>query len=60
MDKGKILLLDLGHSDGETNRLIRSLAVTGLELAMRRRRNRKRWNLTSEVEYTHKLLRSRM
>ena len=28
MDEGKILLLDLGHSDGETNRLIRSLVVT--------------------------------
>ena len=46
MDEGKILLLDLGHSDGETNRLIGSLMVTGLELAMRRRRNRKLWNLT--------------
>jgi hypothetical protein len=43
---GKILLLDLGRSDGETNRLIGSLMVTGLELAMRRRRNRKLWNLT--------------
>jgi hypothetical protein len=46
MDEGKILLLDLGHSDGETNRLIGSLMVTGLELAMRRRKNRKLWNLT--------------
>jgi len=46
MDEGKILLLDLGHSDGETNRLIGSLVVTGLELAMRRRRNRRLWNLT--------------
>jgi len=46
MDQGKILLLDLGHSDGETNRLIGSLVVTGLELAMRRRRNHKLWNLT--------------
>jgi hypothetical protein len=46
MDEGKILLLDLGHSDGETNRLIGSLVVTGLELAMRRRQNRKLWNLT--------------
>lgn len=46
MDEGKILILDLGHSDGETNRLIGSLVVTGLELAMRRRRNRKLWNLT--------------
>lgn len=46
MDEGKILLLDLGRSDGETSRLIGSLVVTGLELAMRRRRNRKLWNLT--------------
>jgi hypothetical protein len=46
MDEGKILLIDLGHSDGETNRLIGSLMVTGLELAMRRRQNRKLWNLT--------------
>jgi len=46
MDEGKILLLDLGHSDGETNRLIGSLVVTGLELAMRRRRSHKLWNLT--------------
>jgi hypothetical protein len=33
--EGKILLLDLGRSDGETNRLIGSLVVTGLEMAMR-------------------------
>ena len=46
IDEGKILLLDLGRSDGETNRLIGSRVVTGLELAMRRRRNRKLWNLT--------------
>ena len=46
MDKGKILILDLGHCDSETNRLIGSLVVTGLELAMRRRRNRNLWNLT--------------
>jgi hypothetical protein len=46
MDEGKVLLLDLGRSDGETNRLIGSLVVTGLEMAMRRRRNRKLWNLT--------------
>ena len=45
-DESKILLLDLGRSDGEANRLIGSLVVTGLELAMRRRRNRKLWNLT--------------
>ena len=46
MDEGKILLLDLGHCDSETNRLIGSLVVTGLELAMRRRRKRTLWNLT--------------
>lgn len=46
MDEGKILILDLGHCDGETNRLIGSLVVTGLELAMRRRRKRYLWNLT--------------
>jgi hypothetical protein len=46
MDEGEILLLDLGRSDGKTNRLIGSLLVTGLELAMRRWRNRKLWNLT--------------
>ena len=45
-DEGKILLLDLGRSDGKTNRLIGSLVVTGLELAMRRRRNRYLCNLT--------------
>jgi hypothetical protein len=44
--EGKVLLLDLGRSDGETNRLIGSLVVTGLEMAMRRRRNRRLWNLT--------------
>jgi len=46
MDEGKILLLDLGHSDGETNRLIGTLVTTGLERAMRRRRTRELWNLT--------------
>lgn len=46
MDSGKILLLDLGRSDLETNKLIGSLIVTGLELAMRRRRNRNLFNLT--------------
>ncbi len=35
MDEGKILLLDLGHSDRETNWLIGSLVITDLELAMR-------------------------
>jgi hypothetical protein len=51
MDEGKILPLDLGRSDEETNRLIGRLVVTGLELAMWRRRNRKLWNLTSEIKY---------
>jgi hypothetical protein len=46
MDEGRVLLLDLDRSDGETNRLIGSLVVTGLEMAMRRRQNRKLWNLT--------------
>jgi hypothetical protein len=46
MDEGRVLLLDLGRSDGETNRLIGNLVSTGLELAMRRRKNRKLWNLT--------------
>jgi hypothetical protein len=46
MDEKKILLLDLGHSDGETNKLIGSLVTTGLERAMRRRRKRNLWNLT--------------
>ena len=46
MDEGKVLLLDLGRADGETNRLIGNLVSTGLELAMRRRTNRKLWNLT--------------
>jgi hypothetical protein len=46
MDEGKILLLDLGHCDGETNRLIGSLVTTGLERAMRRRKKRTLWNLT--------------
>jgi hypothetical protein len=46
MDEGKILLLDLGRSDGETNHLIGNLVTTGLELAMRRRKTRELWNLT--------------
>ena len=46
MDEGSILMLDLGRSDLETNRLIGSLVVTGLELAMRRRKERTLWSLT--------------
>ncbi len=45
MDGKKILLLDLGRSDGETNRLIGSLVTTGLERAMRRRRKENLWPL---------------
>lgn len=33
MDEAKILLVDLGHCDGETRRLLGSLLVTGLEQA---------------------------
>ncbi len=46
LDEDMILLLDLGRADAETNRLIGSLVVTGLEMAMRRRRSTKLWNLT--------------
>jgi hypothetical protein len=46
MDEGKVLLLDLGRSDGETSRLIGTLVTTGLERAMRRRKNQDLWNLT--------------
>lgn len=46
MDEGKILLVSLGNCDPETRHLIGSLFVTGLELAMRRRRHRELWNLT--------------
>ena len=46
MDEGKILLVDLGNCDPETDRLIGSLMVTGLELAMRRRKSQELWNLT--------------
>jgi hypothetical protein len=45
MDEGKVLLVDLGNCDPETNRLIGSVIVTGLELAMRRRKNLELWNL---------------
>jgi hypothetical protein len=33
MDEGKVLLVDLGHCDGETRRLLGSLVVTGMEMA---------------------------
>jgi hypothetical protein len=46
MDEGKILLASLGNADPETRRLIGSLFVTGLELAMRRRNRRNLWGLT--------------
>ena len=46
MDEGKIFLLDLGKLDGETNRLLGSLVMTGLELAMRRRTRTTLWPLT--------------
>lgn len=46
MDGQQILILDLGHCDGETNRLIGNLVTTGLELAMRRRKKNNLWNLT--------------
>ena len=46
MDEGKILIVDLGNCDSETDRLVGSLITTGLELAMRRRKNRQLWNLT--------------
>ncbi|MGB7116093.1 MAG: hypothetical protein WBD56_08105 [Anaerolineales bacterium] len=46
MDERKFLLLDLGRCDSVTNRLIGSLVVTGIELAIRRRKNKYLWNLT--------------
>ena len=46
MDDEKILILDLGRADGETNRLIGSLVTTGIERAMRRRKRDNLWNLT--------------
>jgi len=45
-DEKKILLVSLGNCDPETRHLIGSLFVTGIELAMRRRRKRNLWNLT--------------
>ena len=46
MDEGQILLLNLGHLDVETNRLLGSLVMTSFELAMRRRENTQLWPLT--------------
>ncbi len=46
MDEGKILLVDLGKVDSETNRLLGNLITTGLEREMRKRKNRRLWNLT--------------
>lgn len=33
MDRGQVLIVDLGNCDGETRRLVGSLVVTGLEMA---------------------------
>lgn len=46
MDEGKILLLNLGNLDIETNRLLGSLVMTSFELAMRRRQTNSLWPLT--------------
>ncbi len=46
MDEGKIFLLNLGHLDVETNRLLGSLIMTSFELAMFRRQNTNLWPLT--------------
>lgn len=46
MDEGKVLLVDLGKVDTETNRLLGNLITTGFEREMRHRKNRKLWNLT--------------
>jgi hypothetical protein len=46
MDEGKIFLLNLGHLDVETNRLLGSLIMTSFELAMYRRENTALWPLT--------------
>lgn len=46
MDEGKIFLLNLGHLDVETNRLLGSLVMTSFELAMFRRKNTNLWPLT--------------
>ena len=41
MDEGKVLIVDLGHCDGETRRLLGSLIVTGLEQAALGRKDTK-------------------
>lgn len=46
MDEGKIFLLNLGALDPETNRLLGSLVMTSLELAMFRREQTSLWPLT--------------
>jgi TraM recognition site of TraD and TraG len=46
MDTGRILLLNLGNLDAETNRLLGSLVMTGFELAMRKRATSSLWPLT--------------
>ena len=45
IDENKILILDLGRSDGETSRLIGNLFTTGIERSMRRRRTSHIWHL---------------
>lgn len=45
IDENHILILDLGRSDGETNRLIGNLVTTGIERAMRRRTTAHVWYL---------------
>jgi len=45
IDENKILILDLGRSDGETSRLIGNLFTTGIERAMRRRSTSHVWSL---------------
>src|SRR5579859_2362765 len=48
LDEKKILLLDLGHCDVETSRLIASLVLTGFEQAMRRRQKNNLYSLVLE------------
>ncbi len=46
MDRGHILLFNLGNLDTETNRFLGSLVMTSFELAMRRRESNDLWPLT--------------